>query len=294
MGGAVQLRMAAQEDAAALERFLAQHAETSMFLRGNLAAHGLGNRTHRHGTTYWLYEREGIIGVTGCSNGGYLMCQAPDAPEDFWRAATRALVGRQIAGLTGVPEQVNAWIKSLGLAEGAFAVRDLDPLYRLSLDALEPPDMTGLRLRRPTAQDKGMLAAWFTGFSQDTGMMPAGGMSGDTAAESFIAHDAARLLEHDGTAVAMTSLNAAVGTTVQVGGVYVPPERRGRGFGGLVVAAQLAQLCRTGTRTAILFAANATAARGYERIGFRRIGSYALALLETPVVIEGAHDVFST
>ncbi|MEH6645833.1 GNAT family N-acetyltransferase [Sulfitobacter sp.] len=271
----VQLREAGQADAAALDAFLAQYGETSMFLRGNLVAHGLGNRWHRHGTTYWLHENEGIVGVVGYSNGGYLMCQAPDASDTFWCAAALALRGRAIAGLTGVPEQVDAWINALDLAEDAFSVRDTDPLYHLPLDYLKTHDKSGLRLRRPGPQDVQMLAEWFDGFARDTGMMPAGGMSGTMAAEVFTAHDAARILERDGTPVAMTSLNAAVGTTVQVGGVYVSPAYRGRGLGGAIVATQLLEQRRTGVEAAILFAANAIAARGYECIGFRRIGSYA-------------------
>lgn len=294
MASAVQLREAGQADAGALDAFLAQHAETSMFLRGNLVAHGLGNRSHRHGTTYWLHEDQGIVGVVGCSNGGYLMCQAPDAQVVFWKAAARALRGREIAGLTGVPEQVNAWISALGLAEDAFSVRDTDPLYHLPLHCLKAPDMPGLLLRTPGPKDAPMLAEWFDGFSRDTGMMPSGGMSGAMAAEVFTANNAARILERDGTPVAMTSLNAAVGTTVQVGGVYVAPAYRGQGFGGLIVATQLLEQRQKGVETAILFAANAIAARGYERIGFRRIGSYALAMLKAPVVIEGIHDVFPT
>ena len=294
MTGDIQLRQAVQADAAGLEAFLARHAETSMFLRGNLAAHGVENCSHRHGTTFWLYENDGITGVVGCSNGGYLMCQAPDAKDDFWFAAARALAGRKIAGMTGVPEQVDAWISALGLAEECFGVRDIDPLYHVQLDNLILPDTAQFLLRRPVAQDASLLAGWFDGFAQDTGMMPAGGMSGAVAAEAFIANNAARLLIIDGTPVAMTSVNAAVGTTVQIGGVYVPPMYRGRGFGGAVVAVQLAELRLEGVMAAILFAANAVAARGYERIGFRRIGSYALAVLKEPVLIKGTRDVFPT
>ena len=73
---------------------------------------------------------------------------------------------------------------------------------------------------------------------------------------------------------------------MQVGGVFVPPAHRGRGHGGAIVAAQLQELQKTGTQTAILFAANNVAARAYERIGFRHIGTYALAMLEAPLIIK--------
>lgn len=162
------LRKASEGDVPVLERFLGSHAETSMFLRGNLEAHGIGRTDHRHGTTYWLHQRDGIVGVVACTNGGYLMCRAPNADATVWRAA----------------------------------------------DA------------------------------------------------------------------------------VQVGGVCVPPAVRGQGLGGAVVALQLAELREQGAKVAILFAANAAAARAYERIGFQQIGSYEVALLKAPIIVEEVRHVF--
>ncbi len=279
------LRRAAQKDSAAVEAFLAQHPETSMFLRGNLAAHGLENSEHRHATTYWLEERDEITGIIGCTNGGYLMCQAPTAAPSFWDAAAQVLSGRTINGLTGVPEQVNAWIGALSLKADAFSIKVTEPLYRLQLDALRAPDMGDLALRRPRADDAALLMQWFDGYAQDTGMAPTDGPSGKDAAAVFIAHDAARVLERRGTPVAMTSLNAQVADTVQVGGVYVPPAMRGQGLGGAVVAAQLSELRACGRRLAILFAANLPAARAYESIGFHHVGSYEVAMLNSPYAI---------
>jgi len=276
------LRRAVQKDSVAIEAFLAQHPETSMFLRGNLAAHGLDNSEHRHGTTYWFEERGEITGIIGCTNGGYLMCQAPTAARSFWDRAAEVLLDRNIEGLTGVPAQVNAWIGALGLKSDAFSIKVTEPLYRLPLDALREPDMANLVLRKPLADDFALLMQWFDGYAQDTGIAPTDGSSGKDAAAVFTAHEAARILEQGGTPVAMTSLNAQVADTVQVGGVYVPPGMRGQGLGGAVVAAQLAELRSQGTRLAILFAANVLAARAYERIGFRHIGSYEIALLKSP------------
>jgi predicted GNAT family acetyltransferase len=276
------LRRAVQKDSVAIEAFLAQHPETSMFLRGNLAAHGLDNSEHRHGTTYWFEERGEITGIIGCTNGGYLMCQAPTAARSFWDRAAEVLLDRNIEGLTGVPAQVNAWIGALGLKSDAFSIKVTEPLYRLPLDALREPDMANLVLRKPLADDFALLMQWFDGYAQDTGIAPTDGSSGKDAAAVFTAHEAARIREQGGTPVAMTSLNAQVADTVQVGGVYVPPGMRGQVLGGAVVAAQLAELRSQGTRLAILFAANVPAARAYERIGFRHIGSYEIALLKSP------------
>jgi predicted GNAT family acetyltransferase len=287
----IALRMAEDADAAALDVFLAQYAETSMFLRGNLAAHGLDNADHRHGTTYWLQERDGIVAVAACSNGGYLMCQAPEADSAFWQAAARVLEGRSINGMTGVPDQVDAWADALGLTRQAFSVKETEPLYRLDLTQIVHPKMVGLELRKPEIDDADMLADWFRGYAHDTGITPTDGASGEVAADVFTRHPAARILMRWGEAVAMTSLNAQVDGTVQVGGVYVSSTKRGQGFAGAVVALQLAELAVGTAHTAILFAANAAAARAYERIGFCRVGSYEVAILEAPLDVKGMYNV---
>jgi RimJ/RimL family protein N-acetyltransferase len=290
----LRLRKAGDGDAVNLAAFLGEYPETSMFLRGNLASHGLGVSNHRHSTTYWLLESQCIEAVVACTKGGYLMCQAPNGDAAFWDAAAAVLMGRKIAGITGVPNQVDAWANALGLERAVFSVKETEPLYRLGLVDLRLPELSGLQLRKPEESDKEKLADWFDGYAQDTGITPTDGASGDVAAAVFAAHDAARILERDGVAVAMTSLNARVAETVQIGGVYVPTALRGQGLAGAVVAAQLFELRTMGTTTAILFAANAAAARAYERIGFQRVGDYEIALLKTPFEVKGSHDVFQT
>ena len=74
---------------------------------------------------------------------------------------------------------------------------------------------------------------------------------------------------------------------MQVGGVYTPPGLRGRGQARRAVALHMQELRGEGVQTAILFASGAAACRAYEAIGFRRIGTYSLAILEEPVVIGG-------
>jgi predicted GNAT family acetyltransferase len=82
----------------------------------------------------------------------------------------------------------------------------------------------------------------------------------------------------------MANLNAVVGEHVQVGGVYVPREARGRGFARRITTGLLQEARSEGARIAVLFANNAAAARAYEAIGFRQNGWYGIALLAEPEV----------
>ena len=279
------IRKAGPEDAAALEAFLAQHAASSMFLRGNLAAHGTQEATHAHGTTFWMSQDAGAItGVVGCTNKGNLMCQAPAAPLSFWQAACQQLKGREIAAITGDPVQTGAWIDALGLAQTDFALNQLTPLFEIATADVAPV-RDDLVLRAPEPADAETIEDWLAGFHRDTKLVLPKGASLAEMAKGFVASADARILSADGVAVAMTTLNARVHDTVQVGGVYVPPEHRTKGYGGAVVAGHLAELAGQGITRAVLFAANPAAARAYTRVGFRRVGDYRVAMLSVPQVV---------
>ena len=162
------LRKAGPKDAAAVEAFLARHAGTSMFLRGNLASHGTQETEHDHGTQFFLAERAGqIVGVLGVTNFGYVMGQGPGQPEAFWQDAADALEGRALRGLSGDPAQLEALLGALGWADQSYAMKRDLPLFELPLDALCVPETT-LTLRRPKEEDMSFLPARFEGFLAST------------------------------------------------------------------------------------------------------------------------------
>lgn len=278
------IREARPEDAVSLEAFLHPHSATSMFLRGNLAAHGVGNTDHANGTTFYVHTRDGdITGVLGRTNGGFLMCQAPDQGAAFWSACDEVLRGQRIVGMTGVPDQIGALAAALGLRDANFRLQHNEPLYTLRLSDLSEISHQNMHLRRPAIGDVDWLADWFDGYHQETGKGTLDGNDGMSAARRFVEKPDGRVMEADGVPCAMSALNARTADMVQVGGVYVPPLHRGRGHGARIVALHLAEMRDDGITSAILFAASPVAARAYESIGFRRIGDYRIALLETPM-----------
>lgn len=279
------IREAKAGDEHRIDAFLEPRTETSMFLRGNLARYGLFDRDHPHGTCYFLWDEGGQIrAVFGCTNGGYMMCQAPDAPDEIWTYFARALTGKTIWGMTGEARQVERTLTALAIPDEEFALNHIEPLYRLSLDTAPCPGMAALR--PATQADHALLVEWFRGYVRDTEPTRD---AGDIARQALANADRAAtmidtrfLIEH-GKPRAMTAINTRVDDTVQVSGVYVPPAFRGKGRGGLVVAAHLAVLkASMGIQHAILFAQNPRAARAYESIGFRRIGDVRVARLHRP------------
>lgn len=282
------IRQAKASDAARIEAFLAGHPETSMFLRGNLEAHGIGQSAHDHACDYFLWPAQGPVrAVFGCSNNGFLMLQCPGREVEALAAAAQALAGRQVQGLTGDAAQARLWLGALGLS-GRLKVDHVEPLYDLELATMPRANLVW---RQPEAGDETLLATWFQGYEADTGTGAAG-----TPQAAEVARDRARrtieagicqlLLEQD-RPVGMAAVNAQVKDIVQVGGVYIPREERNRGAGRRVVQALLMQAERDGARRAVLFSNNDAASRAYEAVGFRRVGDYLVALTDGLVTLGG-------
>ena len=279
------LRTAKEGDAARIDAFLAPMTETSLFLRGNLARYGLFDCDNPHGTQYFLWEEDGEIrAVFGHTNGGFLLCQAPEAPNAFWAAVASQMVGRSVIGMTGVAKQVEKTLSALQIPPAAISLNDLEPHYALEMAHLTVPE--NATIRRVDQSDHPRLTAWFRGFITDTEPPSAATQieqrAGPTAQRAIDIADT-RLLIEEGIPCAMTGALSRAGDTVQVGAVYVPPEFRGMGRGSAVVAAHMADLhAREGVQKAVLFAHNPIAARAYERIGFRQFGTARIVRLHEP------------
>lgn len=283
------LREAKAGDEADIEAFLAEHPETSMFLRGNLRQFGLSGSDDPRATEYWLCEKAGrITAVFGLSKAGFGMCQAPHADKALWEAFAAAIAGRKLAGITGEAGQVERARVALGLTDAEFVLDTPEPLYRLSLDKLIVPNGLGA-LRAPTPADRALLTDWHAAYLEELRMTSPERRDEEARerAERSIRSGESRLLIVEDRPVAHTAFNSRLPDMVQIGGVYTPPALRGRGYARRAVALHLAEARAQGVKTAILFASGPAACRAYEAIGFERIGDYTLAILKAPVVIGG-------
>ena len=83
-----------------------------------------------------------------------------------------------------------------------------------------------------------------------------------------------------GRPVSYSAFNARLPDIVQVGGVWTPPEMRGRGYGRAAVAGSLLDARAAGVDRAVLFTGeeNGPARAAYEALGFRIVGDYALVI----------------
>ena len=291
-----EIRILQEADEVALEAFLLPRVESSKFLIGNMRLAGLVDTGQRYGGTYAAaFEGPEIIAAAALFWNGNLITQAPVHLEAVWRATLQA-AGRPLCGLLGPDDQISVVKATLALDDaattsGAIQLDQTDKLYKLPLHELVVPDhlrsgrFQGRRMER---RDLDLLAEWRAGFEVE-----ALGEENSPELRRVLRDDMERLLdegqtwilEDQGTPVSTSAFNTAIAEAVQIGGVWTPPELRGRGYGRAVVAASLLDARARGAGTAILFTGedNVPAQKAYEALGFRHIGDYRLILLRTPL-----------
>jgi len=284
-----ELRLLRPGDEAALDTFLARHADTSMFLRSNARSGGLSDRGQPMQATYVaVLDGERIRGVAAHCWNGMVLVQAPD-PADAAAVAREAVrhSRRTVTGFSGPWSQVVAAREALGLGAAPTTKDSRDELYVLDLTRLVvPPELASgkVRCRHPTESELELLVDWRVRFAVEA----LGATDGPDLRQA--SRDDVRLQHERGTdwlllagaaPVSYSVFNAMLPDIVQIGGVWTAPEFRGRGYARSVVAGSLLSARKQGIARAVLFAdpANAAARRAYLFLGFRIVGDYGLVLL---------------
>ena len=276
-----------EQDIPQLEAYLQAHNETSMFLRSNLQDFGIDNTEAPYAMRYFLREVDGIIqGVGAIANSGSLMMQATDGLPEICAYMQNVLPNDTIYSvMLGESAQADVMRESFGLMGAPTTMDDCEPLFSLDLENLIIPQSFELVLRHPEAADMLMLFEWGYDYMIETGLREAGEDTKEASKQDVtrrIESGKLRLLLHNGKPVAQTGFNAVLPDSVQVGGVYTPPEFRRNGYGRLAVALHLAEARQQGVEKAILFSANEYASRAYRGIGFEQIGHYTLTMFAPP------------
>jgi GNAT superfamily N-acetyltransferase len=280
----MNIRPLDSQDAAQLKWFLLPRRDSSMFLRSNAKRGGLNHSEETPQQTFVGAFQDGdIVGVVAQGASGMLLLQAPHSVAELAQACV-GLSQRPVTGLAGPLPQVEQARTALGLnAEDASYNRD-EWLYGLDLSDLIVPTAlsTGLvACRAPVPEERDRLCAWRLAYDIEA----LGGTDTDETRQRsarFLAQqmaDGCAWVALDcGSPVSLSAFNASLPDIVQLGGIYTPPELRGRGYARVAVAASLLAARERGAERAVLFTSNPSAARAYEALGFLRTGSYAVIL----------------
>jgi uncharacterized protein len=268
-----------------LDAFLLEHRDTSIFLRSNLARSGLQFQPKPfHAHYVGAFSGLTLTGVAAHCWNGMLLVQAADHVHGLVRACV-AYSGRKVSGFCGPLEQVREAQVGLSLADAPAAMKEDEWLYGLDLESVIVPGILAhgvVTARPPRPEERDLLCAWRLAYdietlgatdSLETRERSARALDQQIAdGNTWIALEAVR-------PVSLSAFNAALPDIVQLGGIYTPPELRGRGYAKAAVAASLLAARERGVSRAVLFTSNPSAARSYEAVGFRRLGDFGLVLL---------------
>jgi len=279
------------EDEPALEEFLVPMLASSLFLVSNSRRVGIIDHGGRyHGTYVGAFEGLRIQAVGAHYWNGMLVLQMPRFLDQVVTEAIR-LSGRSLKGLIGPAEQVQRAKELLNLQQADYQMDEADGLYALRLTELVVPGQLkfgNTAGRRAADKDLEQVTAWRTAYSVELLGVTENQELRDQSRSNMkenISSGQSWVLESGGEVVANTTFNASVKEAVQVGGVFTPPELRGKGYGRSVVAASLLDARNEGAEMAFLFTgdSNIPARKAYEALGFERIGDYRLSILSEPV-----------
>lgn len=276
----MRLHEALPDEAADIAAYLRKHIDRAMFPLANLTDHGMG-RAGRYQMRFWLKGRaDGIAAALGLSAMGMMLPVLPGVAPAELRFLRAALAGETLRGIIGAPDWAGALSEALGVRPDDVQHMDDEPGFALDLGGLAVPADPSLALCAPDQGRKPLLIRWRAAYLGEVmGTPPERREAVATEdVETYLARGSHRLLLRQGVPVAFTGFNATLPEAVQVGGVYTPPELRGRGYARAAVALHLAEARDAGVSRAILFAANEAAARAYRAIGFRP-GGYMRMML---------------
>lgn len=278
-------------DETRLEEFLLPRIDSSMFLLGNMRQAGLVDNDQRYSGRYAVQvQNDQITGVAAHYWNGNLICQAaPEHVAELCKAAVDAS-GRFIHGIIGPSAQVAAAQRAFGVTNDFVQMDAVERLYSLQLSKIVVPSLLsrGLVVARPIAdQDLPLLIEWRNGYTiESLNAKPSPELTRQSRSgmKRSLREDTGWILEAEGTPVAFTDFNAVLPEARQVGGVWTPPEFRGRGYARAIVAASLLAARDIGTTKAILFTGeeNIPAQKAYQALGFEQIGDYRLLILNAP------------
>jgi predicted GNAT family acetyltransferase len=254
----------------------------NLFVAARLLGSGFGNRG---GGELWGYhDSRGLASL--CWSGANLVpVQAGgDAVEAFADRARRQ--GRNCSSIVGPADAVRALWRRLEPYWGpAREVRTEQPLMALAGPPLVVPDP---RVRRSRLDELDVVVpACVAMFTEEVGYSPVaqdGGALYHAQVTSLVAGGRSLVRIDDVAGRREVTFKAELGSVtpnaVQVQGVWVNPRVRGQGVAApgmaavaAVVRAEIAPLV-----TLYVNGYNTRAVRTYERVGFRRVGTFATVL----------------
>lgn len=283
----MKTRLLTPEDHLPLHDFLNRYSDYTLFMLSNLERSGVIAGDEPCQGQYWgAFDGAGqLTGVVALYWNGILMPCAPQGLETL-AGAVSDQADRTVGGFVGERNQVARLADWFGTRD--YQLDSPEILYAVALaELVEPPQLRQkdicCRLAEPA--DAEFLVDWRVQYNLEALHEPVTEASQVNASKQMlrqIENQVCYVLFHGEQPVAMSGFNAKTEQYAQVGGVYTPPEYRGRGYGRAVVAGSLLDARNQGLQRSILFTGfdNLAAQGAYEAIGYREIGEFAIKILK--------------
>ena len=201
-------------------------------------------------------------------------------------AVVDALGAEPLPGVHAPIEHAEAFVAAWRHRTRGVARRILRERIHALEEVTTPGGVAGA-LRRTRPADRELLAAWMTAFDVESFGPEAGRRDMNALADELIAapHRTGFVWDDDGP-VSTASVTGSTPNGIRVGGVYTPPERRGRGYASACVAAVSQRELELGRRWCFLFTdiANPTSNAIYARLGYRPVRDVDIYRFEAPPV----------
>jgi hypothetical protein len=273
------IRLLDDRDLSAVTRLLARDPVADVFVASRVERCGLD--PWRLGAEVWGHMVDGRLAAL-CYSGANLwpVAAEPASARLFAERARRA--GRRCSSIVGAASSVIAMWRHLEPAWGpAREVRAEQPLLIIDTPPLVAPDPY-VRLVRPDELDV-LMPACVAMFTEEIGVSPIvsdGGSLYRARVAEFVGQRRSFAHIADGRVLFKAEIGAVAGGVCQVQGVWVDPAVRNRGIGAAATASvvALAQAMYAPVVSLYVNDFNHAARRVYERVGFRRMGTFASVL----------------
>ena len=175
-----------------------------------------------------------------------------------------------IPGVVGDKELVDIFTKHWCI-EFNIQIKETMAQRIFRLDKVNEVPLSSGRFRVATMADKELLARWFRAFRIDVS-----GQEMNKPEVNFIPalEFGWIFLWEDGKPVSMATKNRPTEKGMNVGGVYTPPELRGKGYATSCVAELSRNILQSGKEFCMLYTdlSNPTSNSIYKKIGFKEVG----------------------
>ncbi len=243
----------------------------------------VGSEPVRLGGEIWGLFEQGEL-VSACWSGANLIpigVRTPGAMDAFASRARRS--GGTYSSLFGDAEAVNGiWARLEAMGWHAREVRACQPLYGIDGGPRIDPDPQVLRALPDDLLT--VLPASVAMFTEEVGYSPVstdGGMAYRRRVADLLRQGRTFVrLGPGGEVVFKADLGSVSSQVAQVHGVWVDPRWRGKGLAAPAMAAVVEAALRDNAPVVSLYVNdfNARAIAVYERVGFRRFGTFATVL----------------